>query len=690
MSHLFIFVLNGLNYIRTMRHHHFSIPIILSLLSCTVITGTEAISAKASDITIRLNAEKTINTFDGLGVLVSYGKLLYDYPQKQRDEILDYLFLPGYGASLQILKVELGYDGNNTAMSWPSYRRSIDESPVFDRGYGVWYMKEAKKRNPDIILSALHWGYPAWADTDALKADFVADYVIGLYKEHGLHIDYIGGNQNESVITPEITKLIRRKLDQNGMSDVKIICADEGARVKRFKVIDILESDKEYADVVDVIGVHYKSRPASFMPKEAYYLGKPIWSSEDGGGNYANVSSGRTWIDQLIKLLYDVKITGVIRWIATASIYDNMPWPSNGIMKTKEPWSGHYAIGTNLWAFAHFTQFIQPRWSLMDTESYLIPDGNGSGYGRYIAYCNGDTGDYSVVLTTYSELDENGIDICIKPVKGLKTCDLNIWRSHFEEKSEQFIHVGRVSPDSKGTYRIHLDKDCVYTISTTEGQGKGLTSIPQPHDFPLPYKDDFESYSNGEMPKYFVDANATFEVTGVDGQKVLRQVIREKPMLWHPGSKHVAQPVSEMGDMKWKDYSVQIDVMLENEGYAVLGGRVDPYLENNEEYKLQGHWLYLNEKGEWKLTFRNKTEETVRASGKIQFSTGQWTTLRLEMEGTAIRAYIGDTKVAQISGKYPESGNIAIATLAPDANDFHSPTDLYTTAIYDNLIIEEL
>lgn len=660
---------------------------ILLLITLFLCTARPEIMAKTL---IRLDNAKTINTFDGLGALVSYGKLLYDYPEKQRDEIMDYLFLPNYGASLQILKIELGYDGNNTAMSWPAYRREAGEKPVFDRGYGVWYMQEAKKRNPDIILSALHWGYPAWADTDELKADFVADYVIGLYKEYGLHIDYIGGNQNESVITPEVTKLIRRKLDENGMNDVKIICADEGARVKRFKVMDIMESDKEYRDAVDVIGVHYKSRPASFMPDKAYTFGKPIWSSEDGGGNYVNLSSGRQWIDQLIKLLYDVRITGVIRWLATASIYDNMPWPSNGIMKTKEPWSGHYRIGTNLWAFAHFTQFIKPGWNLMDTGSYLVPDGNGGGYGRYIAYCDKNTGDYSIVATTYSDISENGIDLRISTAKGMKKDDLHIWRSHFENPDEQFVYAGKVSPDKKGIYTIHLDKDCVYSITTTEGQGKGTTDIPEAAPFNLPYEDDFETYDDGNMPKYFVDANGTFEVTVHNGNKVLKQFIRNKPDLWHPGSKHIAQPLSELGDMSWKDYSVQVDVLLENEGNVILGGRVDPYLENNEEYKLQGHWLYLNDKGEWKLCFRNKTEELIKAEGTTDFGTNVWTTLKLEMKGNTVSAYIGKEKVAELTCKYPETGNIAIATLAPDAVNFHAPTDLYTTALYDNLIIKKL
>lgn len=659
------------------------------LLTCLLLLEFNYISARPV-CSVHINPDKVINTFDGLGVLVSYGKLLYDYPEKQRNEILDYLFLPNFGASLQILKVEIGYDGSNTAMSWPSYRRQINETPVYGRGYGVWYMQEAKKRNPDIILAALHWGYPAWATTNKLKADFVADYVIGLYNEYGLHIDYIGGNQNESAITPEITKLIRQKLDDNGLSSVKIICADEGARVKKFKVLDILESDIEYNNAVDVIGVHYKNRPASFMPAKAYSFGKPIWSSEDGGGNYINLSSGRQWIDQLIKLLYDVKITGVIRWLATASIYDNMPWPNNGIMKTKEPWSGHYKIGNNLWAFAHFTQFIKPGWQLLDTGSQLMPQNNPINYGRHIAYYDKENGDYSIIISTYSDIDNDGITLNITNEKKLASRELNVWRSHFEKTDEQFVYIGKIRPDKEGKYSLNLDKDCVYSITTTSGQNKGQTSIPKPSEFSLPYIDDFEQYAIGSMAKYFVDANATFEIVDTSGNKVLKQCIREQPFLWHPGSKHVAQPLSELGSLHWENYSVQIDVLLENSGNVVLGGRVDSQIENNENQELDGYWLYLSDNGEWKLTIRNDYNESVKATGKISFATKKWANLKMEMIDDTISAYINNEKIAEIESEDFKKGNIAIATLSPNANDFHIPSDLYTTALFDNLIIQEI
>lgn len=82
-----------------------------------------------------IDGKLTAQRFDGIGAVFSYEKLFYDYTEQQRNEILDYLFLPNYGAALQILKVEIGYDGNNTASSWPAHRRSLNEKPDFNRGF---------------------------------------------------------------------------------------------------------------------------------------------------------------------------------------------------------------------------------------------------------------------------------------------------------------------------------------------------------------------------------------------------------------------------------------------------------------------------------------------------------------------------------------------------------------------------
>jgi hypothetical protein len=106
--------------------------------------------------TVTLDGASKGRIYDGLGA-VSAGassRLLIDYPEPQRSEILDYLFKPGYGAALQRLKVEIGADVNSTDGSEPSYMRTASDHDS-SRGYEWWLMVEAYKRNPKNILEVL-------------------------------------------------------------------------------------------------------------------------------------------------------------------------------------------------------------------------------------------------------------------------------------------------------------------------------------------------------------------------------------------------------------------------------------------------------------------------------------------------------------------------------------------------------
>src|SRR3569832_800776 len=101
--------------------------------------------------------------FDGLGAASAgaSSRLLIDYPEPQRTQILDYLFKPAYGAALQHLKVEIGADVNSTDGSEPSHMRNPSDHDS-SRGYEWWLMVEAHKRNPNILLEILPWGAPRW------------------------------------------------------------------------------------------------------------------------------------------------------------------------------------------------------------------------------------------------------------------------------------------------------------------------------------------------------------------------------------------------------------------------------------------------------------------------------------------------------------------------------------------------
>jgi len=91
--------------------------------------------------------------FEGIGALSAgaSSRLLIDYPEPQRSQILDYLFKPGYGASLQHLKAEMGADMNSTDGSEPGYARTPNDHN-FERGYEWWLMTEAHKRNPKMSV----------------------------------------------------------------------------------------------------------------------------------------------------------------------------------------------------------------------------------------------------------------------------------------------------------------------------------------------------------------------------------------------------------------------------------------------------------------------------------------------------------------------------------------------------------
>lgn len=98
--------------------------------------------------------------FHGIGAISGGGattRCLVDYHKEQQSQILDYLFKPNFGASLQMLKVEIGSDILSTDGSESSHMH--DNSTIdMAAGYEWWLMAEAKKRNPDIRLYGLPWG----------------------------------------------------------------------------------------------------------------------------------------------------------------------------------------------------------------------------------------------------------------------------------------------------------------------------------------------------------------------------------------------------------------------------------------------------------------------------------------------------------------------------------------------------
>jgi hypothetical protein len=152
--------------------------------------------------------------FDGHGGLSAgaSSRLLFDYPEPQRSDILDYLYKPNFGAGLTMCKIEIGGDGQSTNGAEASHMHTRGDLN-FERGYEYWLAKEAKKRNPNVTVYGLSWAAPGWinngTDWDVFAGrpscpssahcayfssdmiDYQVNFVKGA-KANGLDVDYIG------------------------------------------------------------------------------------------------------------------------------------------------------------------------------------------------------------------------------------------------------------------------------------------------------------------------------------------------------------------------------------------------------------------------------------------------------------------------------------------------------------------
>ena len=153
--------------------------------------------------------------FDGFGGLSGGGatsRFLPDYLEPSRSQILDFLFKPGFGASLQILKVEIGGGGQSTEGTEHSHMYNETEEN-YERGYEWWVMQEAKKRNPNIQLYGLAWTFPSWVRDGSeiltnKTASYIVKWLLGAKRVYGLNIDYVGIWNEHRLSEPEIGYLV--------------------------------------------------------------------------------------------------------------------------------------------------------------------------------------------------------------------------------------------------------------------------------------------------------------------------------------------------------------------------------------------------------------------------------------------------------------------------------------------------
>ena len=603
-------------------------------LGAMVVAGT-------ADQTVILGGKDTGRVFEGLGALSAgaSSRLLMDYPEPQRGQILDFLFQPDYGAAFQHLKVEVGGDVNSTDGTEPSMARTREEflhpkPEYFNRGYEWWLMAEAKRRNPKLTLDCLPWGAPGWIGGGKFYSQDMADYTVkfiqGAKQFHRLDLDYCG-IWNETPYDAEWIKSLRQTLDQSRLRRVQIVGADQCQQ--QWRIAGQMLKDPELAGAVAVIGEHY---PGFHTSAEARQTGKPLWSSEDGPwrGDWVGASA----LARIYNRNYILgRMTKTTIWSLITSYYENLPVPNSGPMKANTPWSGHYEIQPALWAIAHTTQFASPGWQYLDGACELLD------HGSIVALASPDRRNFSVIVETVEAKQPQTLHFQL--AGGLPAKRLHLWRS---DAKQQFIHTATLTAVNRA-FDLTLEAGCIYSLTTTTGQHKGeVAAIPEAKPFPLPFQENFASAKPGTMPRYFSDQGGIFEVARrADGKgNCVRQFETARGIDWH--SHPTPEPYTMIGATKWRDYEVGCDVRVEPAGYAAVFGRITQSLQNIQP--PLGYWLKAGTDGAWEL----KAHTNTLAAGKVAFAAGIWHRLQLRFAGSKLTALIDGLELRTLEdGTYP-------------------------------------
>ena len=454
--------------------------------------------------------------FLGVGAISGGGatsRLLLDYVEPARSMILDYLFKPQFGASLQILKVEIGgtvvasntfpsvhvapllvlfclhpgsCDSTNGAEA--PHRYTASEDPDFTRGYEWWLLTEAKKRNPTIKTYGLPWCWPAFVgngtgnpfyDGGKTAAAYIVEWTTAARDVYNVTLDYLGLWNEKSSPDSYILQL-RSALDGAGFSTTGIVAADEGGWWTT--------GNSTVSAAVDALGCHY---PGSTSSSAAKACGKPLFASEDNSRScLPGQNGGACWARAIVENAANGQMSGSISWSLINSWYEGIQFYGDGLMSAVQPWSGNYYVGAPIWSSAHTTQFSAPGWA------YTKP-GSGIGYltggGTYATLGSG-TGDWTIVV---EKLDRAGAQCSWSGVPPNVTTSenapfllggslaslkmLHAWHSSFSatgvaDPDLMFSYTGTVPVGSGGAVTLPIAVGDVWTLSTI-ANGKGYLEL---------------------------------------------------------------------------------------------------------------------------------------------------------------------------------------------------------------------
>ena len=538
--------------------------------------------------------------FDGHGGLSAGGtsRLLIEYPEPQRSEILDFLFLPGFGAELGVLKLEIGGDTQSTDGTEPSHQHFRGDLGC-KRGYEGWLASEAKKRNPDIRIWSLSWGVPGWIGNVSGNAPtFFCDdniayqvaWVKCLKDAWGVESDFLGLWNERPQGTVDYVIKLKQALTAAGFGRVGIT-----AEATWQPFIRNALTDPQFAKAVVAGSVHYGCNESK-NSEVAHNASMKWWAGEDtiGGvgpapdglardGNWTGASCwGRKLSQHFLRMRATSTISWSVVWSAAPGVSSNGLAPAgkshgflgNGLLNATEPWSGHYHVPPTIWIMAHWHQFAKPGWRFLE-RGEAGGAGNLTAGGTYLTLVPPEGSSHPpntftlIVETLQGSCGPQGkcnVDAFDETqsltfeLKGplAATKSLALWCSSV---SAVFVKQPGV-PVVRGTFSLAMRPDTICTATTLLLNGsKGMHPTPPPSArFPKRHSDDFSGSVQDTLPRGFSDVYGSFAVRpSKPGQMALTQVATAKPTGWAPTN---LDPLTLIGDSMWADVTVNVTAIV--------------------------------------------------------------------------------------------------------------------------------
>jgi len=639
--------------------------------------------------------------YQGLGAVLGGGgnaRYLMDYPATERGQILDYLFKPGYGAALQLLKLEIGGGANSTDGAEPSVEPARGQVNC-DAGYEFAIAQQAMARNPGIRLYGLQWTAPGWvghpAGTIFTRADI--SYLLtwlGCAARHGLTISYLGGwNESDDGTHAAWFHHLRLALNAAGYKSVQLVAADSNPAWEY--VSSPPDPDIAVLGAHDVCGYPTGvAGPATrcYAPRAAIASGRPLWASElgamDAGAQPGCVQPCAPALDRAVVRGYlDARLTGFLEWPVIDAMPPGLPDENRGLVTADQPWSGAYRVNAMTWAMAQVTQVAWPPWPgnpggwrYVDSASGFLEGGRAD--GSYVTLVRHGETAWSMIIeaTTATAPQQVSVRVTGRRLAGQT---VHVWASDFSPAGSRpaawFARQPAIQPSAPGSFTFTVQPGWVYSLTTTSGQGQGRAAGPRPARFPLPYRSSLGSSGPAagadDEPPYLAAQDGSFQLarcprpgggpvvaSRVVASRVVastvtctRQTTGPAPIFWHNApAGGWRYPYATVGGPGLANYRVSVDALLTQPGTSAgLIGRFSRRGAQSDIGHFDGYLFDVAASGAWALIRNDVTPGAMvtLAAGTLPapLGTRTWHRLTLAMSGPDVTAAVDGHQVAAVS-----------------------------------------